>query len=351
MKAWVYREYGGPEVVHLEEVPTPVPKDDEILIKVLATTVTAADWRARTLDMPKGFGPIAPLIFGLRRPRKAILGGEFSGVVAHVGRSVTRFRVDDAVFGANGWRMGCHAQFVAFGENEHLARKPQGLSFEEAAALSFGGGTALHFLGKASLQPGERVLVIGASGSVGTATVSLAKHLGAHVTGVTSGANAEIVRTTGADEVIDYTREDPFQATEGYDVIVDTVGDTSMSRCRHALRRGGRLLPVAGSLSTIMGAPFVSVLGSKKVIAGVAPESRAVAERLAKLATEGVLRPLIDERYEFSQMREAHARVASRRKRGNVVVLVPHDDARMGSDLACSFATVLDLNHRPQSPR
>jgi NADPH:quinone reductase-like Zn-dependent oxidoreductase len=327
MKAWVYREYGGPEVVRLEEVPTPVPKDDEIVIKVLATTVTAADWRARTLEMPKGFGSIGRLIFGLRRPRKAILGGEFSGVVAQVGRSVTRFRVGDAVFGANGWRMGCHAQFVVFEENGHLARNPQVLSFEEAAALSFGGATALHFLGKASLQPGERVLVIGASGGVGTATVQLAKHFGAHVTGVTSGGNAEIVRAMGADGVIDYTREDPLQTTEGYDVIVDTVGDTPMSRCRHALRRGGRLLAVAGSLFTMVGAHFVSALGSKKMIAGVAPESRVVAERLAQLATEGVLRPFIDERYEFSQMREAHARVASRRKRGNVVVLVPHDDA------------------------
>ena len=178
-------------------------------------------------------------------------------------------------------------------------------------------------LGKASVQPGERVLVIGASGSVGTATIQLAKHLGAHVTGVTSGANAEIVRAMGADGVIDYKREDPLQITDGYDVIVDTVGDTPMSRCRHALRRGGRLLAVAGSLSTIVGAPIVTALGTKKLIAGVAPESRMVAERLAQLATEAVLRPFIDERYDFSQMREAHARVASRRKRGNVVVLVP----------------------------
>ncbi|TVQ29970.1 MAG: NAD(P)-dependent alcohol dehydrogenase [Phycisphaeraceae bacterium] len=326
MKAWVYREYGGPEVVHLETVPTPAPKDDEIVVKVLATTVTAADWRARTLEMPKGFGLIGRLVFGLRRPRKTILGFEFAGEVAQVGRSVTRFCVDDAVFGSTGARMGCHAQFVVVGENEHIAIKPQGLSYEEAAALSFGGATALHFLGKASLQPGEHILIIGASGGVGSATVQLAKHLGAHVTGVTSGPNAEIVRAMGADEVIDYTREDPLHTPEGYDVIVDTVGDTPMSRCRHALRRGGRLLAVAAPLPTFAGAPFISMLGSRKVIVGVAPESRAVAERLAQLATEGVLRPFIDERYEFSQMREAHARVASRRKRGNVVVLVPHDD-------------------------
>jgi len=326
MKAWVYREYGGPEVVYLETVPTPAPQDDEIVVKVLATTVTAADWRARTLEMPKGFGSIGRLVFGLRRPRKAILGVEFAGVVAQVGRSVTRFRVDDAVFGATGARMGCHAQFVVVRENEHIARKPQCLPFEEAAALSFGGATALHFLGKASLQPGERVLVIGASGGVGTATVQLAKHLGAHITGVTSGPNVEIVRAMGADGVIDYTREDPLHTTEGYDVIVDTVGDSPMSKCRHALRHGGRLLAVAGSLPTFVGAPFGSMLGRRKVIVGVAPMSRAVVERLAQLATEGVFRPFIDDRYEFSQMREAHARVASLRKRGNVVVLVSHDD-------------------------
>lgn len=327
MKAWVYRGYGGPEVVHLEEVTTPTPKDDEVLVKVVATTVTAADWRARTLDMPKGFGLIGHLIFGLRRPRKSILGGEFAGVVAQAGHSVTRFRAGDAVFGATGARMGCHAQFIAVSEDGHIALKPEGLSFEEAAALSFGGATALHFLGAASLQPGEHILVIGASGGVGTATVQLAKHMGAHVTGVTSGPNAELVRAMGTERVINYTREDPMGTTDAYDVIVDTVGDTTMSRCKHALRHGGRLVVVAGSLATLVGGPLRSVLGSKKVIVGVAPESRAAAERLARLAAEGVLRPFIDERYEFSQMREAHARVESRRKRGNVVVLVPHDGA------------------------
>jgi len=327
MKAWVYREYGGPEVVHLEEVAAPRPKADEILVKVLATTVTAADWRARSLDMPKGFGLIGRLIFGLRRPRRAILGVEFAGIVADVGRSVTRFREGEMVFGANGARMGCHAQFVAVRESGHVARKPETLSFEEAAALSFGGATALHFLGAASVQPGEQILVIGASGSVGTATVQVARHLGAQITGVTSGPNAELVRAMGAGRVIDYTREDPLRTKEAYDVIVDTVGDTPMSRCRHALRQGGRLVAVAGSLSTFVGAPLRSALGNKKVIVGVAPESRATVERLAQLATEGVLRPFTDERYEFSQMREAHARVASRRKRGNVVVLVSHDDA------------------------
>lgn len=331
MKAWIYREYGGPEVVHLEDVPKPTPKDDEVLVKVLATTITAGDWRALTLEMPPGFGVFGRLIFGVRRPRKTILGAEFAGVVAEVGRSVARFRPGDAVFGIQGARMGCHAQFVAVKADGHVARKPDALSFEDAAALSFGGTTALHFLGKAKLHPGERVLVIGASGGVGTATVQLAKHMGARVVGVTSGPNAEMVRSLGADEVIDHTREDPLRDPAAYDVIVDTVGEAPLARCKHALREGGRLLAVAGSLSTFVGAPLRSTLGTQKVIAGVAPESRSLAERIAELAAAGVFRPFIDHVYAFEQMREAHARVASRRKRGNVVIRVEHEGAPQGS--------------------
>ncbi|MFM7676082.1 MAG: NAD(P)-dependent alcohol dehydrogenase [Synechococcus sp.] len=324
MKAWVYRNYGGLDVLQLDEVARPTPQANEVLVQVLATTVTAADWRARTLAMPPGFGLIGRLIFGLRRPRNPILGGEFAGVVSEVGSAVTRFRPGDAVFGATGARMGCHAQFLAFPEHEHIAPKPEGLSFEEAAALSFGGTTALHFLDAASLQPGERVLVIGASGCVGSAIVQLASHRGALVTGVCSGPNAAFVQSLGAEHVVDYTRDDPLQPADAYDLIVDTVGDTTLSRCKQALRRGGRLLVVAGSLGAMLAAPVRSALGSRKVIVGVATESRATAERLAQLAADGVLRPPIEERYPFERMREAHARVESRRKRGNVVVLVPH---------------------------
>lgn len=321
MQAYVYRRYGGPEVVHLEDVPKPKPKKDEILVKVVATTVTAGDWRALTLDMPKGFGPMGRLIFGLTGPRHTILGMEFSGVVEATGPSVTRFRPGDEVFGSTSGRMGAHAQYLTIRENAHVAAKPGNLSFEKAAALSFGGVTALHFLGKARVKPGEKVLVIGASGGTGTAIVQLAKHMGAHVTGVTSTPNLELVRSIGADRVIDYTKENALTGPDRYDVIVDTVGETHLARCQHALREGGRLAAVAGELSTLLSA----ALGNRTIISGVAPEGPEMAQQIAELAKAGVLRPAIDHRYDFTQMREAHARVASRRKRGNVVVLVAHD--------------------------
>lgn len=320
MKAWVYRRYGGPDVVQLEDAPTPEPKANEVLVRILATTVTAGDWRALTLEMPPGFGAMGRLVFGITRPRKPILGLEFAGRVERVGAAVTRFRAGDAVFGSAEGRMGCHAEFQTLAEDAAIAHKPEALSFETAAALPFGGATALYFLEKGALKPGERVLVLGAAGGVGTAVVQLAKHLGAHVTGVTSTPNLELVASIGADRVLDRTKVDPLATGDQYDIIVDTVGETPLRRCRHALRDGGRLLAVAGSLGTMVGAPLAR--GGRTVIAGVAPGTREVMEKLAELGRTGALRPVLDHVYEFGEMREAHARVASRRKRGNVVVRV-----------------------------
>lgn len=323
MKAYTYHRYGGPEVVQLEDVPKPAPKEDEILVKVLATTVTAGDWRALTLDLPRGFGPIGRLVFGLRGPRRPILGQELSGVVESVGARVTRFKPGDEVFASPGANMGCHAQFAVVPERGHVAKRPTNISLDEAAALSFGGSTALYFLGKASLRPGERVLVIGASGGVGTAMVQLAKHRGAHVTGVTSARNAELVASLGADEVLDYAKDD--FTTRAYDVIADTVGMTTFARSRGALKERGRFLAVATDLAGMLGAPLASMRGSRRVISGVAPTSAAVARELAELAEQGALRPFIGHVFGFGQMREAHALVMSRHKRGNVVVRVDHE--------------------------
>lgn len=327
MKAHVRREYGGPEVVRLEDVPAPVAREREVLVKVLATTVTAGDWRTLALEMPPGFGPFGRLVFGVTRPRRSILGMEFAGTVASLGPGATRFRVGDAVFGSTGGRMGAHAQLLTVREDAHVAAKPEHLSFAEAAALSFGGATALYFLEKAALQRGERALVIGASGGVGTAVVQLAKHLGAHVTGVTSAGNADLVRGLGADRVVDYARTDPLAEGEAFDVIVDTVGEATFARAKHALRPGGRLAAVATSLGAMVAAPVTGIGTTKRVVTGVAVEGRDVAERIAALARDGVFRPVIDHAYAFREMRDAHARVASRRKRGNVVVTVEHDAA------------------------
>lgn len=249
MKAWLCRGYGGLDVLTLADVPRPEPQAREVLVRIRATTVTVADWRVRTLTAPKGFGPFLQLAFGLRRPRQPILGGELAGTVEAVGSAVTRFRPGDAVLAFPDVKMGCHAEFRALPEEGTIVPKPAGLSLEEAAALPFGGTTAQIFLRKAKLQRGERVLVVGASGNVGSMIVQLAKHEGAAVTAVTSTANADLVRSLGADHVIDYTREDFRRGDERYDVIADTVGATSFRVAEPLLTDGGRLLAIAGGLA------------------------------------------------------------------------------------------------------
>jgi NADPH:quinone reductase-like Zn-dependent oxidoreductase len=325
MKAYVCRRYGGPEVVELVDVQKPVPKDNGVLIRIHATTVTSGDWRVRTLAMPKGFGPIARLALGVTRPRQPILGTELAGVIETVGKDVTRFRPGDAVFAFPGGKMGCHAQYRVVAEDGPVAQKPENLSFEEAASLSFGGSTALHFLRKADIKAGDKVLVIGASGAVGTAMVQLAKHFGAEVTGVTSTGNLDLVRSLGAGRVIDYTKKDFAKRGETYDIIADTVGATSFAHCKAALKDGGKLLAIAGGLPDILAALRTRMTGGRKVIAGPADERPEDVRQLAELAEAGVLRPVIDRRYDFAQMAEAHAYVETGRKRGSVVVSVGHE--------------------------
>ena len=324
MKAWVCHRYGGPDVVELEDVPKPVPKAGEVLIRVHATTVTSGDWRVRTLDLPKGFGPIARLALGVTRPRQPILGTELAGRIEAVDKDVTGFNVGDEVIGFPGGAMGCHAQYRVMAEDGALAIKPASLSFEEGASLCFGGTTALHFLRKSKAKSGDKVLVIGASGGVGTAMVQLARHLGAEVTGVTSTANVELVKSLGADTVIDYTQEDFAQSGKSYDIIADTVGATSLARCKLALRENGRLLAIAGGMPELLASLWTPLASSKKVIAGPAPERPDDVRRLTELAEAGALRPIIDRRYDFAQMVEAHAYVETGRKKGSVVVVVGH---------------------------
>lgn len=314
MKAYVYRRYGGPEVVELAELPKPVPKADEILVAIRATTVSSADWRLRSLILPPGFGLLARPVIGLFGPRRPVLGTEFSGVVEAVGARVTRFKPGDAVFGFPGGKIGCHAEYRTIRADGPVALKPAALTFEEAAALSFGGSTALHYLRKAAVQPGERVLVIGASGAVGVALVQIARHQGAHVTGVTSGGNAELVRALGAERVIDYAREPVLADT--YDIIADTVGETRFRDALPHLSEGGRFLWIVSSFGEL----FARRRGSKRPINGPAEERASDIAELAALADSGALKPVIDSVYAFSEMRAAHARVDTGRKRGSVVV-------------------------------
>jgi NADPH:quinone reductase-like Zn-dependent oxidoreductase len=319
MKAYVCRRYGGPEVLELVDMQKPVPKDNEVLIKIRATTVTSGDWRVRTLMMPKGFAPIARLALGISRPRQPILGTELAGVIETVGKAVSKFSPGDEVLGFPGGQMGCHAQYRVLAEDGPIALKPPQFSFEEAASLCFGGCTALDFLRKADIKAGDKVLVIGASGGVGTAIVQLAKHFGAEVAGVTSTANLDLVTSLGADKVIDYTKADFTARNETYDIIADTVA-TSFTCCKDVLRENGRLLAIAGGMPDLLASLWTPLISSKKVIAGPAEERPEDVRWLADLAEAGVLRPVIDRRYPFTEMAEAHAYVATGRKRGSGVV-------------------------------
>lgn len=325
MRAAVYRRYGAPEVVTIEDVAMPKLKRDEVLIKVHATTVSSGDWRARSLSMPPGFGPIAPLVFGVFGPRQPILGTELSGEIEAIGADVTKFKVGDEVFAFSSFAMGAHAEYRALPQDGPIALKPPNLSHTEAAALSFGGVTALRFLRDgAKVRRGEKVLVIGASGAVGSAAVQIAKHFGADVTGVCSAANVDLVKSIGAAGVIDYATSSPFD--DQYDVICDTIGVTSFAECKHALKPGGRLLLVAGALSQVLSAG--SKPDGKSVIAGPGKDSVEHILFLKELAEAGAFKPVIDQCLPLDEVVKAHKRVDTGHKKGSVVLLVSTEAER-----------------------
>ncbi|HEX7476958.1 MAG TPA: NAD(P)-dependent alcohol dehydrogenase [Polyangiales bacterium] len=323
MKAIVYAKYGPPSVVELAEVPTPKPGGREILIKIHATTVTTGDWRARSLTLPAGFGLLGRLVFGVFGPRKPILGTELAGEVQAVGRAVTRWKPGDRVFAFTGASYGCHAEYRTMAEDGLIAHMPANLNFEEAASLSFGGTTALGFLrDKAGIQRGDRVLIVGASGAVGTAAVQIAKHFGAHVAGVCSTANLQLVRSLGADQVIDYTCDDFAKGSETYDIILDTTSTATFSRSESVLKQGGRLLAVQSSLAQALGLQRGSSQSRKRVIAGVAAVNVDHMLLLAQMAESGALVPVIDQCYPLADAARAHAHVDTGHKRGSVVLTV-----------------------------
>jgi NADPH:quinone reductase-like Zn-dependent oxidoreductase len=294
-----------------------------VLIRIEATTVTSADWRARSLAMPAGFGVLARPVFGLLGPRQPVLGTELAGVVEAVGAGVTRFKAGDEVFAFPGGKFGCHAEYRTMPEDGLIAMKPKNLSFDEAASLAFGGTTALPLLrDKAKIKRGDKVLVVGASGGVGTAAVQIAKHYGAEVTGVCSTANLDLVRAIGADRVIDYTKEDFAASGAQWDIIFDTTGTAPYSRSGRALKPGGRLVVVLGTLSTLIGTGRPPKSSGKTVIAEVVSIRPEDMQYLAMLAGTGALKPVIDRSYPLEHAAEAHAYVDTGRKRGSVVLTV-----------------------------
>ena len=329
MKAFVYKKYGPPDVLQLAELIKPSPKDNEVLIKIHATTVTSADCRIRSLNVPRGFGLISRLVFGWTTPREPVLGVELAGKIELVGKGVSKFKVGDDVFAIAGMSMGCYAQYKCIPENGALAVMPSNLSYQEAAALPFGGTTALDFLRRGRLQTTERILINGASGSVGTAMVQLARHFGAEVTGVCSKGNMELVKSLGAHHVIDYTEEDFTKNGEIYDVVVDTVGTSPYVLCKNSLSKCGSLLLVVAGLPEMLASPWVAMTSSQKIIAGPVSESAEDLIILAKMAEAGEFKPVIDKLLPFAQIAEAHRYVDSGRKRGNVVISLENDDANL----------------------
>jgi NADPH:quinone reductase-like Zn-dependent oxidoreductase len=319
MKAIVYAKYGPPEVLQLREVDKPVPKDNEILIKVYATTVTSGDSRLRRADPF-----LARLFNGLFAPKKiTVLGNELAGKIEAVGKNVTLFKTGDDVFGQAGLNLGANAEYICLPEDGALALKPVNVTYEEAASLPFGGSTSLHFLKKANIVKDQKVLIYGASGSLGTAAIQLAKYFGAEVTALCSTANIELVRSLGADKVIDYTKEDFTKNGKTYDVIFDTLGKSPFSGCIKSLNeKGVYLRAVHMTLPPVVRGLLTSMLGSKKVIGGLAVERKENIVFLKELVESGKLKPVIDRVFPFEKAAEAHRLVDTGHKKGNVVIKV-----------------------------
>jgi len=322
MKAIVCTKYGPPEVLQLKEVEKPAPKDDEVLIKVHATTVRSGDCKLRSSTHPLWYWLPARIMFGFIRPRKTIPGDELAGEIESIGKDVTLIKKVDQVFG-NIWVIsfgGANAKYICLPE-EWVTVKPANMTYEEAASVPVGGLTALHFRRKGNIQSGQKVLINGASGSVGTFAVQLARYFGAEVTGVCSTTNIEMVKSLGADKVIDYTKEDFTKSDQTYDIIFDAVSKTSFSRCKSSLKQRGVYLTVDWPL---LEALWTSLVGSKKLIFGMASQNSEDLIFLKEFIEVGKINTIIDRTYPLEQMTEAHRYVEKGHKKGNVVITVEH---------------------------
>jgi NADPH:quinone reductase-like Zn-dependent oxidoreductase len=324
MRAVVYDKYGPPDVLRLEEVERPVPKEDEVLVRVHATTVNRSDVHIREANRSNGL-PMTFLsrsISGLRRPRQPILGSEFAGEVEAIGASVNEFAVGDHVFGSTGLRFGAHAEFMCVPVRARIARMPAGMSFEDAAPICDGALNALMCLKQADLRKGRTILIYGASGAIGTAGVQLARYFGADITAVCSTKNLELVRSLGADAVIDYTQEDFTKNGQTYDVIFDAVGKLSFRRSRASLEPGGIYLPTDGPVN-LMWALMPSRRGAKRVVFQIPPrQPKKDVLFLKELIEAGKFRPVIDRCYPLEDVIEATRYVETQQKTGNVVLTV-----------------------------
>lgn len=336
MKAIVYKKYGPPEVLQLKEMEKPVPKEHEILIKIMATTVTAADIRARSFTVPRSVVLPARLALGIRKPKKAILGAELAGEVEAVGRNVKKFKAGDLVFAASLENFGTYAEYICLQEDGPVSIKPASITFEEAAAIPIGARTALYFLQRANVRKGQKVLVYGASGSVGSYAVQIARHLGAEVDAVCSGQNLEWVKSLGAGRVLDYRSGNLPVADGAYDLIFEAVNKSSFKDCMKWLKKSGTYINVTEPL------PSAQMLwakwkgGTKILLSRNAPETPEALDYLGEMAAAGKLKVKIDRSYRLDEIVDAHRYVDGGHKKGNVAVVVSRDLIAPGPD-ASSF--------------
>lgn len=319
MKAALFKRYGPPEVLQIEKVNTPSPKENQILIRNSYTSVNSGDWRLRKPD------PFAVrLIFGLFKPAKSkqILGVVFSGIVEQTGSKVTGFKPGDRVFGMTGMSMGTYAEYVCVAENSPIGLIPPQITFSEAASIPFGATTSLYFLQKANIQKGQSILIYGASGAVGTAAIQLAKHFGAEVTAVCSASNKELVMGIGADHHIDYTLEDFTLKDKQYDIIFETVNKLSFADSIKCLKTKGVLILGAAGISEALQGILTNISGRYKVISGMATESPEQIMYIQNLLENGYLKPVIDKIYNLEEIADAHHYVEAGHKKGNVIVKI-----------------------------
>ena len=323
MKAVICTKYGPPEVLRLVEIEKPIPKDHEILVRVHATTVSAADYRVRNFNIPATFWLPAKIALGFRKPRKPILGMEISGKVEAIGKSVRTFNIGDDIFAATLQSFGGYAEYICLAEDSAVATKPSALNYREAAAIPIGARTAWHYLKSiADIKPGHKILIYGASGSVGTYAVQLAKYLGAEVTGVCSSSNLNLVKSIGADKVIDYSKVNFTNAFENYDIIFVTVDKCPFTVCRKALNKSGVYMNIGRPIPSFK-MIWASLTSDIKVVVGKnAPESGETLFILKSMAEQGILKPVIDRIYSLDQIVEAHRYADKGHKRGNLVITV-----------------------------
>ncbi|NQT60943.1 MAG: NAD(P)-dependent alcohol dehydrogenase [Bacteroidetes bacterium] len=325
MKAIIWTKYGPPDVLQLKEIEKPTPKDNEILVRIYATTVTAGDCELRSLKLPIYIRLPIRIWLGFRKPRRTIIPGtELAGEIEAVGKDVTLYKVGDQVFGSAGLGFGANAEYKCLSEEGAVAIIPVNMTYEEAAAVPFGGRDALHFLRMGNIQSGQKILINGAGGSIGTFAVQLARNFGAEVSAVDSTEKLDMLRSIGADHVIDYTREDYTKNGKTYDIIFDVVGrgKSSFSRSIRSLKQNGRYLLANPGFSQLIRRPWASMLSGKKVITQAASGKTEDLIFLKELVETGKIKSVIDKRYSLEQIPEAHRYVETGHKKGNVVITI-----------------------------